>query len=250
MSNRKLKKSGEGKWVKDKYELTPEQNIFLAKKTLVNNIYNSARLEGCNITFPDTQTILDGVSVAGLKMQDVEVVLNLRDAWKFVLASIEKPLDIDYMCKINSYVSRNESLDWGVLRYGEVGITGTDYKPPVPEKDKVIQVLNKLLNENSSITEKTISLFLWSCRSQLFWDGNKRTSLIAANKLMISEGKGILMIDEKHLLQFNKLLTEYYITGNRVEIGKFLYENCIHGMTIDKELKEKYQKENKRESDD
>jgi len=236
--------------VKDKYELTPEQNIFLAKKTLVNNIYNSARLEGCNITFPDTQTILDGVSVAGLKMQDVEVVLNLRDAWKFVLASIEKPLDIDYMCKINSYVSRNESLDWGVLRYGEVGITGTDYKPPVPEKDKVIQVLNKLLNENSSITEKTISLFLWSCRSQLFWDGNKRTSLIAANKLMISEGKGILMIDEKHLLQFNKLLTEYYITGNRVEIGKFLYENCIHGMTIDKELKEKYQKENKRESDD
>jgi len=236
--------------VKDKYELTPEQNIFLAKKTLVNNIYNSARLEGCNITFPDTQTILDGVSVAGLKMQDVEVVLNLRDAWKFVLASIEKPLDIDYMCKINSYVSRNESLDWGVLRYGEVGITGTDYKPPVPEKDKVIQALNKLLNENSSITEKTISLFLWSCRSQLFWDGNKRTSLIAANKLMISEGKGILMIDEKHLLQFNKLLTEYYITGNRVEIGKFLYENCIHGMTIDKELKEKYQKENKRESDD
>jgi len=236
--------------VKDKYELTPEQNIFLAKKTLVNNIYNSARLEGCNITFPDTQTILDGVSVAGLKMQDVEVVLNLRDAWKFVLASIEKPLDIDYMCKINSYVSRNESLDWGVLRYGEVGITGTDYKPPVPEKDKVIQALNKLLNENSSITEKTISLFLWSCRSQLFWDGNKRTSLIAANKLMISEGKGILMIDEKHLLQFNKLLTEYYITGNRVEIGKFLYENCIHGMTIDKEMKEKYQKENKRESDD
>ncbi len=236
--------------MKDKYELTPEQNIFLAKKTLVNNIYNSARLEGCNITFPDTQTILDGVSVAGLKMQDVEVVLNLRDAWKFVLASIEKPLDIDYMCKINSYVSRNESLDWGVLRYGEVGITGTDYKPPVPEKDKVIQALNKLLNENSSITEKTISLFLWSCRSQLFWDGNKRTSLIAANKLMISEGKGILMIDEKHLLQFNKLLTEYYITGNRVEIGKFLYENCIHGMTIDKELKEKYQKENKRESDD
>lgn len=236
--------------MKDKYELTPEQNIFLAKKTLVNNIYNSARLEGCNITFPDTQTILDGVSVAGLKMQDVEVVLNLRDAWKFVLASIEKPLDIDYMCKINSYVSRNESLDWGVLRYGEVGITGTDYKPPVPEKDKVIQALNKLLNENSSITEKTISLFLWSCRSQLFWDGNKRTSLIAANKLMISEGKGILMIDEKHLLQFNKLLTEYYSTGNKAEISKFLYENCIHGMTIDKELKEKYQKENKRESDD
>lgn len=30
----------------DKYNLTVEQNIFLAKKLIVENIYNSARLEG------------------------------------------------------------------------------------------------------------------------------------------------------------------------------------------------------------
>lgn len=64
----------------DKYSLALDQNIFLAKKLIVENIYNSAKLEGCNITFPDTQTILDGVSVANLKMSDVECILNLRGA--------------------------------------------------------------------------------------------------------------------------------------------------------------------------
>ena len=43
--------------MKDKYYLTKEQNLFLAKKVLVSNIYNSARLEGINTTYPDTKTI-------------------------------------------------------------------------------------------------------------------------------------------------------------------------------------------------
>ncbi len=43
----------------DKYVLTKEQNVFLAKKLIVENIYHSAKLEGCNVTFPDTKTILD-----------------------------------------------------------------------------------------------------------------------------------------------------------------------------------------------
>ena len=65
------------KMFKDKYNLTLQQNIFLAKKLIVESIYYSARLEDCNVTFFDTKTILDGISVANLKMSDVEVILNL-----------------------------------------------------------------------------------------------------------------------------------------------------------------------------
>lgn len=225
----------------DKYNLSLKENIFLAKKVLVNSIYHSARLEGCNITFPDTQTILNGVSVGNLKMEDVEVVLNLRDAWKYVLNNIEKPLDLMYICKINSFVSRNESLDWGVLRYGSVGISGTSYKPDIPKADEVANKIDLILTSNKTVTEKAIELFLWSCRSQLFWDGNKRTSIISANKLLISEGKGILMVEDKDLKEFNQRLTEFYNTNNYSKVDRFLYEKCIHGMNIDIELKKKYQ---------
>ena len=44
--------------MENKYNMTQEQNIFLAKRNLVDNIYSNARLEGINITFPQTKTIL------------------------------------------------------------------------------------------------------------------------------------------------------------------------------------------------
>jgi hypothetical protein len=110
----------------DKFELTLEQNVFLAKKSLVQSIYNSARLEGCNITYPETKTILDGVSVGGLSMDDVQCVVNLRNAWRFTLDHINEPMTLELMNHVNAQVSLNESLAWGVLRSGTVSIGGTD----------------------------------------------------------------------------------------------------------------------------
>lgn len=97
----------------DKFQLSREQNMFLAKKTIVENIYNSAKLEGCNVTFPDTKTIIDGVSVGGLDMHDVNIIVNLKRAWQFVLENINEPFNIDFAKKIHSFVAYNEALTWG-----------------------------------------------------------------------------------------------------------------------------------------
>lgn len=217
----------------DKYNLTLEQNIFLAKKLIVENIYNSAKLEGCNVTFPDTQTILDGVSVSNLKISDIECILNLRDAWKFLLSNIEKPFDLGLVCKINSYIARNEALEWGVLRNGSVGISGTDYVPSIPVKENVTKEINNI-NSINNVTEKAIRYFLWGMRSQLFWDGNKRTSTLCANKILIAAGKGILSVKEQDLREFNRRLTEFYDTNDYLVIKDFVYDRCIRGIDFDK----------------
>lgn len=213
----------------DKYNLTLEQNIFLAKKLIVENIYNSAKLEGCNVTFPDTQTILDGISVSNLRISDIECILNLRDAWKFLLNNIEKPFELEFVCKINSYVARNESLEWGVLRNGNVGISGTNYVPPTPIKEIVIREMEKI-SDIENVTERAIKYFLWGMRSQLFWDGNKRTSTLCANKILIKDGKGILSVKEQDLREFNQRLTEFYNTNDYLVIEDFVYEKCIRGI--------------------
>ncbi len=44
--------------MQDKYNLTLEQNIFFAKRNLVDNIYANAKMEGLNVTFSQTKTIL------------------------------------------------------------------------------------------------------------------------------------------------------------------------------------------------
>lgn len=217
--------------MKDKYQLTKEQNLFLAKKVLVSNIYNSARLEGINTTYPDTKTILEGVNVPTLKLDEINCILNLRDAWNYVLTNIDSEINLDFICKVNSYVSRNESLEWGVLRNGKVGINGVDYIPDIPIKEDVINNINKILQEEN-VTEKAIDLMLYLMRSQVFWDGNKRTSMIIANKILIENGCGVITVKEENINEFNILLTEYYNTNNKNKIVEFLYEKCIFGLEI------------------
>lgn len=102
--------------MENKYNMTREQNIFLAKRNLVDNIYASARMEGLNVTFPQTKTILEGVNVPNLKIDEIQCILNLKDAWKFVINNIEEKFNLEFICKVNEHISRNESIEWGKLR--------------------------------------------------------------------------------------------------------------------------------------
>ena len=217
--------------MQDKFHLTKQQNLFLAKKVLVSNIYNSARLEGINTTYPDTQTILEGVNVPTLKLDEINCILNLRDAWNYTLTNIDAEVNLDFICKVNSFVSRNESLEWGVLRNGKVGINGVDYIPDIPNEKDIINNIENILKEKST-TLKSINLMLYLMRNQIFWDGNKRTSIIVANKILIQNGCGIITVKEEYIGEFNTLLTEYYNTGNKDKITKFLYDKCIYGLEL------------------
>lgn len=106
----------------------------------------------------------------------------MRDAWKFLLNTVSEPVSFEYWCKLNEYIARNEALEWGKLRTGSVGISGTDYEPPVPNKDKTVAELEAILTDaDASTTDKALAAFTWGARGQFFWDGNKRTSLMLAN---------------------------------------------------------------------
>ncbi len=214
----------------NRYNLTPEQNIFLAKKKWDENVYCGMKMENRNITFPQTKTILNGVNVPNVQLDDIQAVLNMRDAWRYVLASMDTPVDLDYMCKLNDYIARNEALEWGKLRTGRVGISGTDYQPPIPVYDNAAQELKAILDSDSSATDKALTAFAWGARSQLFWDGNKRTSLVLANRILIEAGAGMLTINDRNMEQFNELLVAYYNTGDSEKLKQFLYETAIVGI--------------------
>ena len=121
--------------------MTREENVFLAKKIFVELVYNTAYIEGCNVTFPQTQTIIDGAVVNGVSVDDIQTVLNLRDGWKYMMNSLDEPLSLEYICKVNEFVSRNESLKWGVLRDGIVGVG--EFVPAIPEREEVLKRIEK-----------------------------------------------------------------------------------------------------------
>ena len=214
----------------DKYKLTPEQSAFLAKKKWDENVYCGMRMENRAVTFPQTKTILNGVNVPNVQLDDIQAILNMRDAWKYLMASIDAPLTLEYICKLNEFIARNEALAWGTLRTGSVGISGTDYLPPIPDKNAVEADLAVIMSKDTTATEKALEAFVWGARGQFFWDGNKRTSMTLANKILIAAGAGFLTITDRHMEQFNTLLVEYYNTGNSEALKDFLYENTIQGI--------------------
>lgn len=215
--------------MKDKYQMTKEHNLFIAKKRLVDNIYSGAKVEGVNVTFPETQAIVDGINVAKLSVDDILVIHNLKAGWRYTLKNIDEPMSLDFLCKINEEVSRNESLDWGHLRSGTVGISGTDYAPAIPEKETVEKAIYSIINSIDCATQKALELYTYCCKAQLFWDGNKRTAFIAANKVLIENGCGLLTIRDNDIAEFNDRLRDFYNDDNsKYELINFLYDKCIN----------------------
>lgn len=217
----------------DKFHLTAEQSLFLAKKKWDENVYCGMRMENRAVTFPQTKTILEGVNVPSVTIDDIQAILNMRDAWRYIIATVSEPVTFEYWCRLNEYIARNEALEWGKLRTGSVFISGTDYEPPIPKRDDVIAELMGIVDSRDmTATEKALEAFAWGTRGQFFWDGNKRTSLALANKLLLGAGAGIMTIRDKHMERFNSLLVGYYSSGSSGELKEFLYENAISGITI------------------
>ena len=94
----------------DKFRMTPEQSHFLAKKKWDENVYCGMRMENRAVTFPQTKTILQGVNVPSVQLSDIVAILNMRDVWRFLLDSMDAPVTLEYLCKINEYIARNEAL--------------------------------------------------------------------------------------------------------------------------------------------
>ena len=156
---------------KNKFHLSPEQSLFLGKKKWDENVYCGMKMENRKVTFPQVQTVLNGINVPNVQLEDIQAILNMRDAW----------------------------------------------------------ILN---DTNTSATDKALKIFIWGTRGQFFWDGNKRTSLLLSNKILLSAGAGIMTITDKYMEQFNFLLLNYYNTGAAEKLKQFLYENAIQGMKI------------------
>lgn len=63
-------------------------------------MYCGMRMENRAVTFPQTKTILDGVNVPDVALDDIQAIFNMRDAWKYLLSTPEKPVTLEYVCRL------------------------------------------------------------------------------------------------------------------------------------------------------
>ena len=205
-----------------------EQNLIFARINMKSCIYDQAVLEGVATTFPQTETILDNGKVYDMTATDIQKILNLKHSWEFILDRDVLSCATSYyiLCNIAKLVNEGFYSNGGQIRSVPVAIGGSSYTPPLPIESIVKENIQDILASQKPPIQIAIDLCLYCMKTQIFNDGNKRASVIFANHYLISQGAGLLVIPEKHVGKFKKLLIDFYENKDTQKIKDFMTENC------------------------
>lgn len=216
--------------MENKYNMTKEDNIFFAKRKLIDNIYKSANLEGITVTFADTISFMNNVNTGNISVDDMLKLKGLKDGWEYILNTIDEDLTINYIKKMHFEICKGQNISpLGEFRDKGVGITGTKWRPKLPSECDYEKELNDILSNKKDL-DRCIDLFCWIQRSQMFLDGNKRVANLIANKEMIKNGQGIIAIPIDKIGDYFTRLIDFYETGDNTNLKKWLYETSIDGI--------------------
>ena len=203
-------------------------NLDFARIHMKLSIYEQAVLEGVATSFPQTEDILENGKVHGITASDVQKILNLKHAWEFILDKDVLLVKSDYsiLCHIARLVNEGFFENGGRIRGVPVTIGGTSYIPPLPIETVVMENISEIIHSGAEGIDVAIDLCLYCMKTQIFNDGNKRTSVIFANHYLIAKAGGLLVIPEAQVPEFKRLLIGYYEGKDKGEIKTFLKQKC------------------------
>jgi len=208
---------------------------MLAKKVLAELVCDAVNLEGINYTLPEVQTILDGITVGGHKLQDQEITLNQSLSWKKIFKDVQDDsflISKDYLLSLHNIAAKNEALEWGCFRSGGVTIAGTDYMPPsYKDLDCCFEVMLEQADKINDIYEQSIFIFLEMARNQFFYDVNKRMGRFIMNGDLLSKGYPVINVPALRQLEFNQKMLTFYESHEHQEMTEFML-SCLNKNVI------------------
>jgi len=217
----------------DRYHLTPEQSRFLAKKKWDENVYCGMKMENRAVTFPQTKTILEGVNVPGVQIDDIQAILNMRDAWRFLIGSIDEDVTLEYVCKLNGFIARNEASGVGQAAHGKRGhlryglhaacAAGSDC-PGRVGRDPCCRYFGNRKGADDLLLGYARTAFLGRQQAHQPDTGKQNP---AASRSGRSDHPG-----SKHGAIQRSTDWNYYDTAEAEPLKAFLYENAIQGLEL------------------
>ncbi len=214
---------------------------FRLQKMLAQYVWDASVLEGNPFTYPQVKTVLDGITVGGHKIFDQEQVRNLAASTKELLHLVKTgsfKLDKKTFTDLHNIVAREEALEWGHFR-GEgkeqhytphVGLgQADDYIPPAtlpgaPGLNKIFSEGLAQLEKVSNPLERGMAFFLFGALAQFYFDGNKRTSRMMMNGVLMSNGIDAISIPAARAQEFNEKMVEFYVNKDALPMMNFLVD--------------------------
>lgn len=219
--------------ITNQFHLTSTANRTLAQSQLACLVQNNAYFEDVHATIADVNAVLAGRQ-SQLSPTDTAVITQILKGWQLIIAHTGS-LDLRFERKLNSVVALHDALVPGEIRTGSVSVAlpnQTTYFPAAVDETSAAAHLSKLLSRPQSITERALRLLYHNMRTQLFWDGNKRTAILAANYLMLSHGAGLINVPLNQWSTWMTLIGDYYQTNQVAPLLAWSAQHAIYGAPI------------------
>jgi Fic family protein len=216
-----------------------ERAVWRFQRSLPEYVWDAAALEGNPFTYPEVQTLLDGITVGGRKISDEQQILNLAEAANDLLRRVksrEFRLNKDTSDHLQYLITRDEALESGHFR-GEgkerltpgvgLGAQGRYMPPPTePGGNNLRRIYERGIRfiqvELDYVFEQALAYFLFAALQQFYFDGNKRTARYMMNGYLMSHAFDAISVPAARRQEFNASMVEFYSTKDGAGMFRFL----------------------------
>ncbi|MEK9135146.1 MAG: Fic family protein [Patescibacteria group bacterium] len=184
------------------------------ERLIIELSWKSSKIEGNTYTLLDTEKlILENKTAVGHDRKESQMILNHKDAFNFVHENSAqfKTITKKNIEELHAILVKDLSVGLG-LRKKPVGILGSVYRPldNIYQITEAIEALGRTISETSTPYAKALIALLGISYIQPFEDGNKRTSRLAANAVLLAHGLAPLSYRSVEESDYREAMLAFY----------------------------------------
>ena len=190
--------------------------------------WKSSKIEGNTYTLLDTERLISkGLEAAGHDEKEAKMILNHKAAFKCIRENSNhfKELTASNLEEVHKLLIKDLNIDHG-LREKAVGVTGSIYRPldNIHQIREAVDILCGTVKKIESAYAKSLVALLGLSYIQPFEDGNKRTSRLMANALLLSHGYAPLSYRSVDENEYREAMLVFYELNSIVPFKKIFVE--------------------------
>lgn len=193
--------------------------------------WKSSKIEGNTYTLLDTEKLISrGIEAEGHSKTEAAMILNHKEAFKKIRENLSMfyTLKLSTIEEIHKILVKDLNVNYG-LRERAVGVTGSIYKPldNTHQIREAIESLCETVNNIKSPYTKAMTGLLGLSYIQPFEDGNKRTSRLVANAILLAKNCAPLSYRSVDEDEYRQAILVFYELNSILPFKKIFIEQYI-----------------------
>lgn len=201
------------------------------ERLVIELAWKSSKIEGNTYTLLDTEKLLmENIPAEGHDPDEARMILNHKDAFSYVHenTALFKTLSRADIEDVHTLLVKDLGVGKG-LRSKGVGVRGSVYRPldTSYQIGEAVEALCEAVNKLASPYDKALLVLLGISYIQPFEDGNKRTSRLVADAVLLAHQCAPLSYRSVDEVQYRNAMLVFYERNSLVSFRKLFIEQYL-----------------------